>query len=197
MLSEDTQNRILKLCELDLKSQKYPDYFEKMLNIVINVIRREHPHDRDIFYEGGKYFERAITHHGNEKKPNIKCSPDKDQRDFESSPYGSFFKSRNSMPYDFHIRHLMELHKEESPIEQLMYEPTNMGVPVETDEIIMSYLCCKIAEQSVLCEDISDEERDKINGKQLGYSEDFQGEWYMEDIFLLALHIIENYSKGE
>lgn len=77
-LTEETQNCILKRQNIDIKSSnKCDNFYVDMLDVLKSDIDKNYPNDRDLYYENGKYFERALLHHGNEEEINIKCDADK------------------------------------------------------------------------------------------------------------------------
>ena len=180
-LTEEIQNCILERADIEIKSCKAEDFYRKMLENLKQDIKKNYPDDNDLYYENGKYFEDALRHHGNRKVPDIQCNAD--------SYYAGLLKqmadeyNKNTMNYESHIANLLVYEKSNRPIKKLMEESTSIGIPIDinTDEILISYLSCMISKY-VACYSHS-------NGKyeNIGCVEDFQGERYMEDLFLEAL----------
>lgn len=187
-LTEDVQNEILKRCELNLDSHKETDCYYSLLNIMLDVLKTNYPDNRDIFYEGGKYFHRALLNSGTKLVPEVRCVLDSDELEFRKSPFGTFNKS-SDMDYHSHITNMLAYHKDEKPIDILFSEETSMGRPDSADEILISYLCCQIAKYIMIYSNNNEDDRN------LGYADDFAGKLYMEDLFLEVLHIIDNYRK--
>ena len=77
-LTEEVQNEILKRRKLNLKSNKITNYYKNLLDIVLDTIKINYPGNRDIFYEGGKYFHRALLNSGTKPIPEIRCDLDSD-----------------------------------------------------------------------------------------------------------------------
>ncbi len=171
-LTEEVQNCILTRCNIDVQSAKTDKFYDCMLDCLKSDIKSSYPDDNDLYYEGGKYFERALLNHGNKDVPNIK---------FSANDNGIF-----TTDYKSHITDLLAYEKDSQPIKRLMYESTSMGMPVEADEILISYLSCVVAEY------VPDYSHGEEEGKyeNIGYVDDFQGKLYMEDLFLKALYSI-------
>lgn len=180
-LTEETQNCILKRQSIDIKSSKCDNFYVDMLDGLKFDVDKNYPNDCDLYYENGKYFERALLHHGNKEAINIKCNADKyytDSLNMVPNPL-----NKNIMGYESHITNLLAYEKDNEPIKRLMYEDTSIGVPVSDDEILISYLSCIIAKY-VSCYSHS---YDDCKYENVGCTEDFQGTKYMEDLFLDAL----------
>lgn len=183
-LTEDIQNAILQRCELSVVSKRVSNFYDDMLERVIAAIHKGYPDDQNIFYDNGKYFERALLHHGESVVPDLRCPLDADELEARKHPMMQSLKRDSDMSYESHITNLLAWHKDEKPIGTLFHDVTNMGSPASGDEIVTSYLCCSIAEYSAsYVLDIPDD----FNS---GYVCDFCGKWYMEDMFLQALYEI-------
>lgn len=180
-LTEETQNCILKQQNIDIKSSKCDNFYVDMLDVLKSDIDKNYPNDRDLYNENGKYFERALLHHGNKEMINIKCNADKYYTDSLNMIPNHLETS--IMDYESHITNLLAYEKDNKPIERLMYEDTSIGVPVNNGEILISYLSCIIAKY-VSCYSHS---YDDCKYENVGCTEDFQGTKYMEDLFLDAL----------
>lgn len=180
-LTEETQNCILKRQSIDIKSSKFDDFYINMLDVLKSDIDKNYPNDCDLYYENGKYFERALLHHGNKEAINIKCNADKYYTDSLNMIPNHL--NKNIMDYESHITNLLAYEKDGKPIGRLMYEVTSIGVPVNDDEILISYLSCIIAKYAS-CYSHS---YDDCRYENVGCTEDFQGTKYMEDLFLDAL----------
>lgn len=179
-LTEETQNCILKRQNIDMNSSKYDNFYVNMLNALKVDIKKNYPNDRDLYYENGKYFKRALLYHGNKEEINIKCNADKYYTDSLNMIPNNLDK--NKMNYKSHITNLLAYEKNDKPIERLMYEDTEIGIPVN-DEILISYLSCIIAKY-VSCYSHS---YDDCKYENIGCVEDYEGKKYMEDLFLDAL----------
>ena len=188
-LTEEVQNEIIKRYGLQLKSERCDDFYSKMLDRLLITVETFYPNDRNIFYESGKYFHRALLNSGTKLIPEIRCNPDKDDMDFRNSKFGSTNKS-SDMDYKTHITNLLAYHKNETPINTLFSEQTSLGTPASDDEILISYLCCQVAKYTTIYN-----LEDSTNGENIGYDCDFVGEKYMEDLFLNTLHILDNHTK--
>ena len=180
-LTEETQNCILKRQNIDIESSKYDSFYDDMLNVLILDIKNNYPNDRDLYYENGKYFERALIYHGNKKAINIKCNADKYYIDALNTTQNT--ADENVMDYESHITNLLAYEKANKPIGRLMYEYTSIGTPINDDEILISYLACIIAKYVA----VYSNSNDNCIYKNVGYVEDFHGIKYMEDLFLDAL----------
>lgn len=187
-MTEEVQNEILRRQNIDLTLNKVGNYYSRLLQNLRNIIKQKFPSDRDVFYDNGKYFERAIINHGSKEVPNIRCAIDVDKQAAYASPFCASICKESDMDYVDHITNLFAYHADEKPISSLWMEPTSMGSPDSADEILPSYLCCIIAEHAAsysghepACENI-------------GYVCDYNGVLYMEDIFLRALYELDIYS---
>lgn len=180
-LTEEMQNCILERQKIDLKSSKCDNFYADMLDVLKSDIEKNYPNDRDLYYENGKYFERALLHHGNKEIINIKCKADKYYTNSLNMMPNHLDK--NTMDYELHITNLLAYEKNDKPIERLMNENTSIGVPVNDDEILISYLSCIIAKYAS-CYSHS---CDYCKYEHIGCTEDFQGTKYMGDLFLDAL----------
>ena len=179
-LTEEVQNCILKRYGVDVRSFKTENFYEKMLNQLKNDIEMSYVDSADLYYDDGKYFERALLNHGHKIIPDIQCKADKYYKHL------NFFENKHGMDmgYEDHVTNLLSYEKEDNPIGRLMQEETNMGIPVGDDEILMSYLSCVVAKF------VSINDANKSEYEHIGYVDDFQGERYMEDAFLDALYNI-------
>lgn len=182
-LTEEIQNEILKREYIDIRSKKEKKFFQKLLNSLMNMISIMYPTDKNIFYDDGKYFERALLNSGQHEIPEITCKTDKYYSELEHIFESIKKEMPTQMDYENHITNLLCYEKSEKPIETLFYEETNLGFPDSADEILISYLCCKIAEYVPTISHLK--ERSESYD-----SEDYEGKWYMEDLFLMALYNI-------
>lgn len=187
-LTEDVQNEILKRLNIDIVSCKCDDYFSDMLNRIIKTTEIYYNNDAKdrYFYDNGKYFERALTNHGSEKIPNnLKCELDNEVKILLASPIGAL--SSNSykdgkMNFKEHVTNLLAYHKDEKPLSSLL------KYFQQSDEIIASYICCLIAKYSAIYNHIK-----KDNEENLGHDCDYNGDRFMEDLFLDTLNTVEHY----
>ena len=162
-----------------MQSYKSREYYDKMLPLLLKNISEYCKNDKDIFYDHGKYFERALLNHGTIAIPKITCK-------------NTHCRSRNEKYIDFedYICNLLAYENENNPIRRLFYERVrlNKDKKIQTaasgDEIIVSYLCCVIAKY-ISIYSLKDNYYDD-NGCQ----SDFQGKKYMEDLFLDAIYCI-------
>lgn len=68
----EVQNKILELCNIDLKVEKIDDFFSFCVKSVNEVINKNNMYSdaypESIYYEGGKYLERLLLKYGNKKQ---------------------------------------------------------------------------------------------------------------------------------
>lgn len=184
-LTEETQNHILERCKIDIPCFRANSFYEDMLKKLKNTIKINYPYDRDLYYDAGKYFERALYNHGNKIVPKIKCEIDQIRKNsIDNIP---FFQKEDMMEYKSHILNLLTYEKDKKPIERLMTEETSLGVPINGDEILISYLSCIIAKYVPI------HSYNETKFENTGYVDDYQGNLYMEDLFLDALFNIYIY----
>lgn len=186
-LTEETQNCILKRQCIDIKSSKYDNFYNDMLTTLKSDIEINYPNDRDLYYNNGKYFEKALLNHGVKEVINIKCNADEYYTDSLSAMLNS--SDKNVMDYEDHITNLLAYKKNDNPIERLMSEKTSIGTPTDDGEFLISYLSCIVAKY-VSCYSHS---YDDCKYENVGGIDDFQGTKYMEDLFLDALLNIYKY----
>lgn len=180
-LTEEIQNCILKRQNIDIKSSKYDNFYNTMLDVLKSDIAKNYPNDSELYYDNGKYFENALQYHGNKKVINIKCDADKYYTESLHLMPNHFDK--NSMDYERHIQYLLKNEKDDKPIARLMKEDTSIGVPVDDDEFLISYLSCIIAKYVSRYSHSYDDFKDEI----VKCTDRFEGTKYMEDLFLDAL----------
>lgn len=186
-LTEDVQNEIVKRFDIDIVSHKCSSYFSDMLNRVIKTTETYYHNDAKgcYFYEGGKYLKRALTNHGTEKIPDdLRCELDEKNKESLSSSFlitGNVYKD-GKMEFQEYLKNLLNHHKDERPLSSIL------EYFQQSDEIIASYICCLIAKYSAIYNYIeTDDERN------LGYDCDYNGDRYMEDLFLDMLNTVEYY----
>lgn len=186
-LTEDVQNEILKRFNIDIVSCKCNDYFSNMLNRVIKTTEIYYNNDAkdQYFYDNGKYFKRALTNHGSEKIPNLKCELDSEVRMLLASHIGGILLSNlykdGKMSFKDYVTNLLAHHKDEKPL-------SSLSKYFQGDEVIASYICCLIAKYSAIYNYI-----ETNNEENLGYDCDYNGERFMEDLFLDTLNTVEHY----
>lgn len=180
-LTEETQNCILRRQNINIKSSKCDNFYIEMIRALKSDINKNYPKDHDLYYENGKYFENALLHHGNKEVINIKCNADRYYIDSLNMTPNHLDK--NTMDYENHITNLLAYEKDDKPIERLIHEDTSIGVPVNDDEILISYLSCIIAKY-VPCYSHS---YNNCKYENVDRTVDFRGTKYMEDLFLDAL----------
>lgn len=182
-MTEEVQNEVLKRQGIDLRSFRCNDYYDRLLRNLKDIIKAKSPGDLDIFYDNGKYLERALIHHGAKEVPNVRCAVDVDEK--------VIYDSSSEMDYAEYVTDLLTHHADENPIKTLWYEPTSMGSPYLADEILVSYLCCVIARYVALYS-----EHESICEND-GCALDYNGIMFMEDEFLRALHELDLHSEIE
>lgn len=123
-LREEVQNEILNRCELDIMTQKCNDYYYKMFDKMMNIIKNNYHDDYvdRIFNERGKYFKKALTLHGTETITGI--------MEFEK--------------LEGRITDLLAYHKDDNPFKTLFELFQNC------EEFIASYICCQIAKYTII-----------------------------------------------
>lgn len=187
-LTEDVQNEILKRFNIDIVSCKCNDYFSNMLNRVIKTTEIYYNNDAkgQYFYDNGKYFERTLTNHGPEKIPNdLRCEMDNEVKTLLASPIGALSSKLykdGKMGFEEHVTNLLARHKNENPLSSLL-KHFQQG-----DETVASYICCLIAKYSAIYNCIETD-----NEENLGYDCDYNGDRFMEDLFLDTLNTVEHY----
>ena len=67
--TKEIQNRILEYCKLDLRVDNC-NIYEMCLTAIENVMKKYFPNDKDVFYDGGKYFERSIEFYAGKPIPH-------------------------------------------------------------------------------------------------------------------------------
>lgn len=165
-LREETQNRILEYCELDLRVSD-GDIYEKCLVAIEGVRKQYFPDDKTIFYEGGKYLDRSLKNYGQQPIPHQEF----EYQNHITDVLAEAFKSHD---------------KEATPIQQLSLEHNFDGCePIEACQLVTV-----IAEYLAI---YGNENRSE--DKEYGSPGSFDGERIetMEDLFLLAL--FEIYTK--
>lgn len=187
-LTEEVQNEILKRLGIDVVSYRCNDYFSDIVNRIIKTTEFYYNDDAKgrYFYDNGKYLESALTNHGTEKVPDdLRCELDKETKEFLSSSIGVIASNLHKdglMNFEEHVTNLLAYHKDEKPLSSLL------GYFQQSDEIIASYICCLIAKYSAIYNHIETD-----NEENLGYDCDYNGERFMEDLFLDALNTVEHY----
>lgn len=187
-LTEDVQNEILKRFNIDIVSCKCDDYFSNMLNRIIKTTEIYYNNDAKgrYFYDNGKYFERTLTNHGSKKIPNLKCELDSEVKTLLASHIGGILLSNlykdGKMNFENHVKNLLAYHKNKKPLSSLL------KYFQQSDEIKASYICCLIAKYSAIYNHIETD-----NEENLGYDCDYNGDRFMEDLFLDTLNIVEHY----
>lgn len=103
------------------------------------------------------------------------------------TPEGQIF-SRSDMSLREHIHTLLAEHKTETPINTICHEQTSLGYPFDSQSaLLLPYVCCMIA-QYIIIENYESIENDGIN---IGCARDYASKWYMEDLFLETLNIVD------
>ena len=194
-LREDIQHAILTRCHIDIPCHRDDDYFHICLKKLLIEIKEYCSDGEHLFNDDGKYLEGALSNHGRKAIPNIRCAIDSWQQEVLKQPLMKNSKSvsHNDMDYKKHVTNLLAHEAGQQPISRLAEEETSLGIPImDSDEILISYLCCLIAEYvpSYLykCQKTYD---------GTGNPEDYLGTRYMEDAFLMALHSITIYGYWE
>lgn len=190
-LTEDIQNMILERSNLSLSCNKTADYYDNLLKEYEKVQDSYCIGDTNIFYDNGKYFERALLHHGTKAIPELKCDIDDEQKRINEFPLLKASKTgiQSTMDFHDHITNELAYHAANKPIERLFAEHTNMGSAQNNGEIIASFLCCVIAKYVSIYANKGNNRKENV-----GCPEDYQGERFMEDMFLDALYSMEIYN---
>lgn len=69
-MPNELRNKILERCKLELCVSDDESIFSNCISMLIEKHYKLFPHDKKIFYEGGKYIEHSLTKNGSEKIPN-------------------------------------------------------------------------------------------------------------------------------
>lgn len=193
-LTEDVQNEILRRQEIDLKCVKCENYYSVILSKILNNNKKRYPNDSDnrLFYDDAKYFHRALTLYGNKYIPSdLRCEIDIDEANARKSPIIMISgKQAKDMSFEAHITNLLAYHKNETPLSDLL--PCFQ----DCDEIIAAYICCLIAKYTAIY-NYNESEIETAKEENLGFVYDYNGQLYMEDLFLNTLHTVENYDAQE
>lgn len=188
-LTEEVQNEILKRCDIDIKSERSDNYYSDMLARIIHITETCYSEDAKgrFFYDNGKYLERALLHHGKDFVPNnLRCEIDEDEQIAQQSPFGALLRNDDGkMDFDEHLTNLLAYHKNEQPLTSLFefFQQSN--------EIVASYICCRIAIATAQYNYIIPDEI------KTGYACDYNGQRYMEDLFLDTLHTVEYHNVAK
>ena len=67
--TKEVQNRILEYCDLDLRVSEY-NIYEKCLAAIKSVVNKYFPDDKNVFYDGGKYFTRSLEDYADKPIPH-------------------------------------------------------------------------------------------------------------------------------
>ena len=185
-LTEEVQNAILHRCNITIKSERCDNYYSDMLSKIVHTIETYYDDDAKdrFFYDHGKYLEKALLHHGNKLvSDDLRCEIDEDEQMACQSSVGKLFRNDDGkMSFDEYLTNLFAYHKDEQPLTSLL------GFFQQNDEIVASYICCRIAIVTAWYNyTISDETK-------TGHDCDYNGQKYMEDLFLEALHTVEYYN---
>lgn len=84
------------------------------------------PEDRDIFYDGGKYLERALLDHGSEPVTDIRCAVDKWEDNVNKLCERLRGTPSPDMSYRKHVLNLLFEANTQQPIDILWVEGTSM-----------------------------------------------------------------------
>ena len=189
-LPEDIQKAILIRCNIDIPCYKNDQYYNSCLEKLKNEIESYCQNDKDLFYDNGKYLEKSLLNHGKKEVPNIRCAIDTKEQELLDSPIvkGSTYANNKDMDYEKHITNLLAYEANKQPLARLLHEKTSLGIPANDDEILICYLCCVIAEYIPSCRS-----QNQTLYENTGFVYDYNGQWYMEDMFLKALHSITVY----
>lgn len=192
-LTEDIQNEILTRQGLTLHSCKVDDFYKQIFDKIESNNKSSYPNDKDVnslfFHEDGKYFYRALEHHGESLIPtDLRCEVDSYEEELRKSPYKMFCKEpADSMAFKDHLTNLLAYDKDGTPLSDLFPDFQ------KSDEIVACYICCEIAKYTAIYHYKAPEKNEDIE-INLGYADDYSGQLYMEDLFLDVLHTVENYN---
>lgn len=81
-LTEEVQKEVLKIQKVNPSIEKVDDYYQYILKRILENNKECYPNDKDncLFYDCGKYFQKALTLYGEEKVPiNQECELDADE----------------------------------------------------------------------------------------------------------------------
>ena len=90
---------------------------------------------RDLFYDGGKYLERALLDHGSEPVTDIRCAVDKWEDNVNKLCERLGGTPSPDMSYRKHVLNLLFEANTQQPIDILWVEGTSLGRPCDGDEI--------------------------------------------------------------
>lgn len=68
-LTREVQNRVLELCEVDLRVSDESVLFDRCVDAVNNIIRKQLHDETTPLYDSGKYLKRCLDVHGKEVPP--------------------------------------------------------------------------------------------------------------------------------
>lgn len=187
-LTDDVRREILRQWGLN-----YPDmsligeeYYNQMVGRIINTIETKYDDSaarNHFFKEHGKYFKRALTRYDAELVPDsLRCELDEEEIAFRKSRRGKLCRNADdSMDFDEHLTNLFAYHKDEKPLSVLM------DYFCKCDELIATWMCCRVAI-------VTARYNYKLDTKSHRFGDDYDGQMYMEDMFLQALWCVEHYS---
>lgn len=171
LLNIETRKEIMKLSQFDLEIDEEINIFDVCLKEVDKCCKQMFPgDDQKLFYDHGKYIERALTLYG---KNHIPIMPSAGKKVVFS----------RMVPYEFkdYVTDMMAYHKEEQPISRIctQYDFYN------TDEERACLIAIVVAKYAAIYS--KNEERDET--VEYGSPGAWAGETLetMEDLFLSAL----------
>ena len=207
-LNDDIQKEVLRKMGIDLKLMDLvnKNFFDQCLKLLKNDLKKYYPDYEsfydDHFYDGAKYFCRAIKHYRNEKVPNLKVlysngilADFKDYTEIVTSILAKTFDEE-------HLTRSTDLNDKDK-INYLFNLNTDLGSACSSqNEIVIDYLQCLIAKfvPIFLYEGTQEyeEEIEKGNSiENIGYYCDYfacNDDYFMEDIFLDALLTLNVYA---
>lgn len=184
-LTEEIQNEIIKRYDINVVSKKHDKYFLYILDRVKRTVDLNYGSvSNHFFYDNGKYLECALTKFGNNAIPDdYQCNIDEDEIEKRKTS----IKTCPDIPSDKmklrdHITNILAYHKNKNSTLSLW------DCFQSCDDIIASYICCLVAEFSIVYNITRPEDENNYN-----YNSNYNGEKYMEDLFLEVLNTVENH----
>ncbi len=197
-LNNDVKKEVLKQFNIDMQlwNLESKDFYNNSLKKAEVILKEYFPEQPDIFrmhfYDGAKYFERAIEKYKKEIVPNYVIAKYKSsfgEFDFTYSDLIARVIAKDDLEVVLTNGNIIK--PNEIKVDELFSIPTKDGDALNGEEIVISYLCCYILKCSAMYY------KDNRMIFDCGYYSDYFGfnNKSMEDLFLETLLLI-NYDKS-
>ena len=185
-LSKDVQLEILRRVGSELDCNEDPDFYKNNLNLAIKYeseFRNKYNDDENvnIFYQNGKYLERALTELGSERLEDIYWEPSKDDK-FLYEKWGLNISDRRLLAS--HVSDVLCYDNQpyDQPLQHLYHNcQTNEGSANMCDNYLWYYMSCWVSKL------LSIGKFNESLNTGTYYYEDYRGDKHFEDLFLEAM----------